>query len=77
MLTFLQLKTAYPALFKQENQTAVKKSSTFTKSKGGWQCGKSFIPKKNKCYTDPVSGKKLKEPTTVNAVESLRFLTVG
>jgi hypothetical protein len=31
---------------------------------GGWQCGKTFIPRNSNCYTDPNSGAKLKNPLT-------------
>lgn len=29
---------------------------------GGWQCGKTFIPRNRKCYTDPKTGLKTKIP---------------
>ena len=75
LVTKIQLETAYPHLasFRREKTEAVKsRSPTFKKSKGGWQCGRSFIPKKSKCYTDPVTGKKLKEPTTYNQYRKKR-----
>lgn len=30
----------------------------------GWKCGKSFISDKSRCFTDPITGKKLKNPLT-------------
>ncbi|ACC81155.1 hypothetical protein Npun_R2601 [Nostoc punctiforme PCC 73102] len=32
--------------------------------RGGWQCGKTFIPYNRKCYTDPKTGIKTKTPIT-------------
>ena len=67
------MQTVFPTIcFRQATTGTKKKTPTFTKSKGGWQCGKSFIPKKSKCYTDPVTGKKLKEPTTYSQYRKKR-----
>lgn len=73
MVNLIQLKTVYPTIcFRRNNDQVTRKSPKFTQNKGGWQCGKSFIPKKSKCYTDPVTGKKLKEPTTYNQYRKKR-----
>lgn len=52
------------ALFRQGTKAIAKSPKKFTNSKGGWRCGSSFIPKKSRCFRDPVTGKKLKEPNT-------------
>ena len=70
-LTIAQMEAVFPTIcFKSSTD------KTFTKSKGGWQCGKSFIPKGSKCYTDPVTGKKLKEPTTYSQYRKKRAESV-
>lgn len=71
MINTAQFSINYPylALFRQNTPS---KKTTFKKSKGGWQCGKSFIPKKSKCFTDPVTGNKLKSPLNYRQYANLR-----
>ena len=79
MMLLLQLfEDQYPVLasFRRSNGEETRKKKTFTKNKGGWKCGNSFIPKKSKCYTDPITGNKLKEPTTYNQYRKKRANSV-
>lgn len=76
MPTLIQLQTTYPTICFRRGDGDVTKKKSFAKNKGGWQCGKSFIPKKSKCYTDPITGKKLKEPTTYNQYRKKRAESV-
>lgn len=76
-MELIQLETVYPTIFfRREIQNIKRKTPAFTKNNGGWQCGSSFIPKKFKCYTDPVTGEKLKEPTTYNQYRKKRAESV-
>lgn len=76
MLTITQFSVAYPniACFRREGEV-IKRTSPqpkFENNKGGWRCGSTFIPKKSKCYTDPVSGQKLKQPIDYNLYRKKR-----
>lgn len=78
MLTFAQFSIAYPNIFcfRREGEVLEKRQQTFENNKGGWRCGQSFISKKAKCYTDPVSGQKLKQPIDYNNYRKKRAESV-
>ena len=54
----------------------VSRPTEFKNNKAGWRCGQTFIPKKSKCYTDPVSGQKLKQPIDYNLYRQKRAESV-
>ncbi len=77
-ISYAQFSVLYPNLaeFRVSDRNLTKRS-TFKKTVGGWECGKTFIPANRKCWTHPTTGRKLKTPLNYQQYTRLRKQAYG